>query len=362
MFNPDIPFNELPLLPPKVNFDDVELLKLINKANNSLFELKGIANVLPKKSILISPFAIKEAVDSSGIENINTTVSEALKADVLYEKSELVGVEKEVLNYKDALIAGHILFLEQSFLNTNSFIKIQGILEPSKKGIRKIPGVKIQNAKTKKTVYTPPEGYDIILDKLKNFEIYFNEKEGYEDVDPLIRMGILHYQFEAIHPFLDGNGRTGRIFMVLYLVLTGRLDLPILFLSKYILKNRDEYYRKLNAVTAKGEWKEWLIYIIQAVDTQALATKVDILKIKDLMDDYKKISKSKPVNSSQEMIDYIFSNPFYTTSSMSKKLGIHRNTTRKYFKELENAGIVDKFKHKQGNIYYNQSFLNILSY
>jgi Fic family protein len=359
MFDPTKPYNKLPLLPPKVNFDDVELLKLVNKANNSLFELKGTANILPNSSILISPLAIREAVASSGIENINTTVAEALKADVLYQKSELTGADKEILHYRDASLLGYEQLTKKGFLNTNSFIEIQSILEPNKKGVRKITGVKIQNSKTGEVVYTPPEGQGVILDKLKNFEEYFNNNKEFDNIDPLIRMAVMHYQFEAIHPFLDGNGRTGRILMILYLVMVGRLDLPILFLSKYILENRDMYYKLLSGVTNKAEWKAWIMYILQAVDKQAQETKVDIIKIKQLMAEYKKI-KSNIIT--PQLIDYLFSNPFYSQKNLAESLSIHRNTTSKYFSELEEAKIVKKFKYKQGNIYYNKKLLDILSY
>lgn len=362
MFDRNVAYDHLPLLPPNFNFDDVALLKLINKANNSLFELKGMANVLPNSGILVSPLTIREAVASSGIENINTTVENALKADVIYEKSELVGAEKEILNYRDALREGYKLLKRDGFLNTNSFIGIQSVLEPSKSGVRKIPGVAIRSSKTGEKIYTPPEGEKIILDKLKNFEDYFNNQNNFYDIDPLVRMAVMHYQFEAIHPFLDGNGRTGRIIMILYLVLTERLELPILFLSKYILENRDEYYRKLRGVTEGGQWGEWVTYILQGVDVQAQETKKNIIQIKSLIGEYKEIAHKDGTKITSQMLDYLFSNPFYSQKKMAESLQVHRNTAAKYFQELEEAGIVQKFKHKQGFVYYNQKFLNILSY
>lgn len=362
MFDRKIPYNDLPLLPPNYNFDDVALLKLVNKANNSLFELKGMANVLPNSGILVSPLTIREAVASSGIENINTTVAEALKADVIYEESELSGAEKEILNYRDALREGYKLLMKDGFLNSNSFIKIQSVLEPNKKGVRKIPGVAIRNSKTGEKIYTPPEGKEIILDKLKNFEDYFNDQKNFDDLDPLVRMAVMHYQFEAIHPFLDGNGRSGRIIMILYLVMTNRLELPILFLSKYILENRDEYYRKLRGVTEEGKWLEWVCYILQGVDAQAQETKKNIFQIKVLIEQYKNFSRKDGTKITSQMLDYLFSNPFYSQKKMAESLGVHRNTAARYFQELESSGVVKKFKHKRGYVYYNQKFLNILSY
>ena len=357
------PYNDLPDLPPLADFDDVELLKLVNKANNSLFELKGAAHILPNRLILVSPLSIREAVASSGIENINTTVAEALRADVVYEKSELAGADKEILKYRDALMHGFHLLGKQEFLNSNSFIDIQAILEPSKQGIRAIPGVAIRSSKTNEAIYTPPEGRELILSKLKNLEDYFNNKTGFDDLDPLIRMAIMHYQFEAVHPFLDGNGRTGRILMVLYLVMVGRLDLPILFLSKYILENRDEYYRLLLDVTQNNHWKEWVSYILKGIAAQATETRLKILQIKKLMEEYKEIQNTKSSNiMTPQMLDYLFSNPFYTQKKLSEYLGVHRNTASKYFTELESLGLVGKFKYKLENIYYNEKLLDLLSY
>ncbi|MHB8913816.1 MAG: Fic family protein [Minisyncoccota bacterium] len=363
MFNPQKPYQELPPLPPETDFNDVELLKLVNKANNSIFELKGAAHILPNRFILMSPLSIREAVASSGIENINTTVSDALKADVIYEESELKGAEKEVLKYRDALSEGLGLLQHQGYLHTNSFIKIQSVLEPTKSGIRNIPDVAIRSSRTGEKIYTPPEGPELIREKLKSFEEYFNNKEGFNDIDPLIRMAVMHYQFEAIHPFLDGNGRTGRMLMVLYLVMVGRLDLPILFLSKYILENRDEYYRLLLKVTTDNAWKEWVTYILRGVDAQATETKSKIMEIKALMESHKSLGDGHKTSvMTSAMIDYLFSNPFYSQRTMSDKLQVHRNTASKYFAELEKLGVVQKFKHKKENIYYNEKFLNILSY
>lgn len=363
-FNKNKPYNDLPFLPPKADFDDVELLKLVNKANNSIYELKGIANILPSRSVITSPLAVREAVASSGVENINTTVSEALKAEVVYKETELSGAEKEVLNYKKALMDGFGIFSKKGFIATNDIIKIQSILEPNKKDIRVIPDVAIKNSKTGETIYTPPEGKEIILDKLKNFDDYFNNQKCFDEIDPLIRVAIMHYQFEAIHPFLDGNGRTGRILMVLYLTMVGRLDSPILFISKYILETRDEYYKLLRDVTMNNNWREFVKYIIVGIEKQSRETKEKIMEIKGLIEKQKKIGadKNSHILVDAKMIDYLFSNPFYTQKTMSKYLGVHRNTTSRYFVELEKVGILTKFKYKKENVYYNEEFLNTLSY
>ncbi len=363
-YNKNIPYNDLPLLPPKVNFDDVELLKLVNKANNSIFELKGITNILPNKFILLSPLSVKEGVASSGVENINTTVAEALKADILYEKSELSGAEKEVLNYREAIFSGFDIYRKKGFLATNDIIKIQSVLEPNKKGIRTIPDVKIKNTKTNEVIYSPPAGKDVILNKLQNFEQYFNNEDGFDDLDPLIRVAIMHYQFEAIHPFLDGNGRTGRILMVLYLTMMKRLDVPTLFISKYILDTRDKYYKLLAGITENNDWLKFVKYIIKGIDSQAKETAKKILEIQNLIENQKKtaLSKDSKILDDYKMTEYLFSSPFYTQERLSKFMNVHRNTAARYFKELERIKLIEKFKYKNENIYYNKKFLNLLSY
>lgn len=254
-FNPEQPYNALPQLPPSFNFDDVEILKKVNNANIALARLSGEAKSIPNRHLLIEPLSFREAVASSEIENIHTTFNDAIQATYI-DESELKIEQKEIKNYREALLKGYRLVIEQEFLNTNSFITIQSILEPTKPDIRKIPGTKIQNRSTGEILFTPPEGEDLIRKLLKNFEDYFNDTA--DEIDPLIKMAVMHYQFEAIHPFLDGNGRTGRILMVLYLCMVKRLELPILFISGYINQHKNDYFSLLSEVTHKENWKNGL--------------------------------------------------------------------------------------------------------
>ncbi|MEW6006039.1 MAG: Fic/DOC family N-terminal domain-containing protein [Stygiobacter sp.] len=356
-FNPEQPYNTLPLLPLSFNFDDVEILKKVNKANIALARLSGEAKSIPNRHVLIEPLSFREAVASSEIENIHTTFNDAIQATYI-DESELKIEQKETRNYREALLKGYRLIIEQDFLKTNSFITIQSILEPTKPGIRKILGTKIQNKSTGEILFTPPEGEDLIRKLLKNFEHYFNNTE--DEIDPLIKMAVMHYQFEAIHPFLDGNGRTGRILMVLYLCMVKRLELPILFISGYINQHKNDYYRLLREVTHKENWKEWVIYILNAVESQSNATTKSVIGIRELIHKYRLVIQSKTKIYSAELVEYLFSFPFYSQKTMQTTLGISRNTASKYFTELERIDLIKWQKYKNDKIYYLPEFHNLL--
>lgn len=363
-YDPQKPYNQIPLLPPNFNFDQVEILKLVNKANIALSELKGMAHTLPNRYVILEPFAVKEAVASNGVENINTSVSEVFQAEVL-PKGESSVASKETLYYKSALMKALKIYNEKKFLSTNDYIQIQSILEPKKDGIRKISQVtepvKIVDTLTNTTVYTPPEGEELIRRLLKNFEDFFNiNSDNLKEIDPLIKLAIMHYQFEAIHPFRDGNGRTGRILMVMYLVLTNRLDLPILFISGYILRNKSEYYKKIKDVTENQNWKDWVIYILNAVIIQSNETKNSILQIKALIISYKKKAKEKSLPDSSDFIDYLFARPFYTYNDLSKRTSCHLNTSRKYLNLLYDNNILKRMKVGKEFVFYNPDFLKLL--
>ncbi len=358
-FDPKKPFNALPKLPPDFNFDDVDILKKVNLANIALSKLSGIAQSIPNRKLLIEPLTVREAVASSGIENINTTVEEVFQAS-LFDESKLSKEQKETLHYKDALLTGFEMIENKGFLNTNSFIKIQSVLEPDKKGIRKIPGVKIANLSTRETLYTPPEGEQLIRDLLKNLEDYFNSVDD-QDVDALIKTAVCHYQFESIHPFLDGNGRVGRILMVLQLILAQRLQTPVLFLSGYINNNRSDYYRLLREVTSQNNWKEWILYILTAIEVQSKETTSTVMKIKDLMQEYRVDIKSKlPKIYSADLVEFLFSHPFYTQKKLSESMNLNRNTSLKYLNALLELNFVESFKSKKENVYFSSKFVDLL--
>ena len=251
--------NELRYLPPEGDIESKTVLKQLNKATRALAELKAYAEVIPNKEILISTIALQEAKASSEIENIITTNDSLYKAMATTE-SKIDANTKEVLQYREALWYGVKLIEEKELITTNMIIEIQQILEGNRGGIRKLPGTALKNALTGETVYTPPSGEELIRRLLANLEEYYNIPD---DIDPLIKLAVTHYQFEAIHPFYDGNGRTGRILNILYLLKEGLLDSPILYLSSYIIRNKKEYYEFLNKVTKDNDWESWIIYMLK---------------------------------------------------------------------------------------------------
>ncbi len=362
MYNKEKPYNELSPLPPFVNYDDVDVLKAVNSTNIALSELKGSAPFLPNQTVLLAPLTVREAVASNGIENIHTTVSDVLQAEVLSD-TEIRLPEKETLFYREALLDGLKSISENGKLTYDDIIRIQSILEPEKKGIRqKIEGgiVRIKNTNTKEIIYTPPDDVGVIKNLLKNFEEQYNDLDG--TVDTTIKAAILHYQFEAIHPFADGNGRTGRILMVLYFVLRKRLNVPLLFISGYILKHRNDYYRLLAGVTENAEWKEWILFILKGVEEQAISTKDSVIAVKTLMDEYKTIAATHKLPMDINFIDHFFSNAFHTYTSVSKSLAVHRNTAIRYLKQLEEVGILKTMTIKKELVFYYPKFLDILSH
>ncbi len=247
------------MLPPSVELETKLVLKALARANRALAELKGYADTIPNKHILINAVMINEAKDSSAIENIITTHDEVYKA--MSGNSFKNPAAKEVVSYRTALWQGYELVKACEMFTTNMIVEIQGIIEKNRVGIRKLPGTVLRNERTGETVYTPPSGEDEIRELLSNLEKYINE--DYNDVDPLIKLAVIHYQFESIHPFYDGNGRTGRIINVLYLVLKELLDSPILYLSRYIIRNKSAYYRLLQEVRSKNNWEDWIVYILK---------------------------------------------------------------------------------------------------
>lgn len=363
-FDPLKPYNDLPLIPPSLDLKDQDLLLATLEASDAVSQLKTMLTMsdrhLANTLDLLSPLFVPEAVSSSGVENIVTTNDSVYVAKIM-EARELSPAEKEALNYTDALMSGAQRIISHGFLATNDYINLQGILEPSKPGIRKLPGTQLKNPVSGKIYYTPPEGEQKLRTLLSDFEKYFNEKAPTHEI--FARMGILHYQFEAIHPFSDGNGRTGRMLMPLYLTKQGRLPLPILFISHYILEHRDQYYEALRKVTEKNEWKEWILYIIRATTEQAKYTCKILEKIQNTTRSTRDTIREKlPTIYTAELVDFLFSNVYFTEKMFEKELGVSYMTARKYLKALTNEEIVLQRKQSGKNryIYIAPGYIRIL--
>lgn len=348
----NLPYNE--------DLETKTVLKKLTGAHRSLAELKGIAQSIPRQDILINMLAFQEAKDSSEVENIVTTHDELFKSSLDLE-NYISPETKEVQNYVSALKRGFHIVKEKQLLTINTIIEIQGVLEKNNAGLRKLPGTNLKNQKTGEIIYEPPQDSVQIIELMKNLERFINDPEM-SDYDPIVKMAIIHFQFESIHPFYDGNGRTGRIINILYLVLNDLLDLPILYLSNYIIKHKNDYYRLLQEVRDKNNWEEWIIYMINAVEKTARETIKLIGEIKSLIislkqklrDDYKKIY-------SQELLNHLFKKPYTKIEFLMSELNISRITASNYLNHLSEGKILTKHKIGKTNYYINEDLFLILS-
>jgi len=356
-FNPSHPFLVPPLPPRGVDLNTPELLKKVIRARGHLSELNGYSAAMPNPGLLMAPFIIQESVASSAIENINTTVVEFIQGQ-LFPETEQRAPDKEVARYREALLWGHEN-LPKVALSTRLIIGIQKtLLEKPEQGYRKLQN-KIENTAAKETIYTPPIAA-AIPKLMGSWEDFANETG--EDIDPLIRCALSHYQFEAIHPFSDGNGRTGRILMVLQLVSHKILNTPILFISGYLNKNRSEYYRVLNAVTKTGDWHGYLNFMLDGFCEQSMQTKQSLFKIKALHEEMKeKIKKNHPSAYSAELVDQLFMQPITTPVKLGTALGVHYTTASKKLKALSDAGILATRKVGKHQFYANSKLIELLS-
>lgn len=343
-------------LPPKADFNKTEILYKTIAAHKALAELKGYSDVLPNKNILINAVTINEAKDSSEIENIITTHDELYKA---LSTSNASIAAKEVVNYRTALWNGYELIKEYGFLSTNIIVKIQSIVEQSEAGIRKVPGTVLRNERTKEIVYTPPVGYDEIIRLMTNLEQYINNDE--DQVDDLIKLAVIHYQFESIHPFYDGNGRTGRIINVIYLTLKGLLDTPILYLSSYINKNKADYYRHLQEVRDIDSWDGWVLYMLEGIAETATKTLNIMKSINQLIEEMiEEIKQALPKIYSKELIDVIFYEFYTKISFVVKGVGVTRKTASSYLSQLEDKGFLRSEKFGRERVYVNQRLYEMI--
>ena len=347
-------------LPIKQDLETKAVLKKLTQAHRALAELKGIITSIPNQSILLETLTLREARESSAIENIISTFDEVYQSNLI---SNIFAspAAKEVHQYAAALKKGFQLVKQHKLLTNNHILQIQEVVEQNSAGFRKLPGTKLMNDKTGKVVYTPPQDLDTIISLMNNLETFINDDKMME-ADPLIKMAIIHHQFESIHPFYDGNGRTGRIINILYLVQKGLLHLPVLYLSQYIIKHKSDYYRLLQEVREEGEWEEWVLFMLNGIEKTAAASVTLITSIKELMQHYKQqIRSNHPKLYSQDLLNNLFKYPYTKIEFLQNDLQISRSTAIRYLDTLVKAGFLTKHKVGRDNFFLNTKLFELLA-
>ena len=338
-------------------FETPAILKKLASSSRQLAELKGVAASIPNQGILISTLGLQEAKDSSEIENIVTTHDELFKGDVLPD-AVASPAAKEVLRYRQALHVGFEHVRTSGLLTNNHLLDIQAELERNRAGFRRLPGTALKDAGGR-TVFTPPQDPAQIVALMGDLERFVNEP-GLFSADPLVKMALIHHQFETIHPFYDGNGRTGRILIVLYLVKEGLLDIPVLYLSSHIVRTKADYYRLLQAVREDGRWEEWVLYMLDAVEQTAAQGIATIQGIKAALFDYKHRIREGYRFYSQDLINNLFMHPYTKIDYVQRDLQVSRLTASKYLDALAAGGFVRKHKIGRANYYVNLALNAVL--
>jgi len=357
MLDPSRPYNDLPMLPPAADVETRVILKKWGLARTALAELRLAGPLLPDQTVLISAIPLLGAKDSSEIENIVTT-NDALFREASLREEEGEPTAKEALRYRTALYHG-LEALKARPLSTRIAVEICQTITAVQLNIRAVP-VRLTNRHTGEVIYTPPDGEARLRDLLTNWERYLHDQQ--DGVDPLIRMAVLHYQFEAIHPFPDGNGRTGRILNILCLVERGLLDLPTLYLSRYILRNRAEYYRLLERVTSHQEWEPWILYMLTAVEVTSNWTTQKIKAIRALMDDTDAIVRADASKIySHDLVQLIFTQPYCRIANLIDRGIAKRQAASTYLKELVRLGVLREEKIGRDKVFLHRKYLDLLS-
>jgi Fic family protein len=355
-FKREKPYNDLPLLPPKADIETKNILRKTISAGRALAQLNGTLLNLPNPTLFIDTIYLQEAKASSEVENIITTNDELYKSLVAGKKAEN-SATKEVLSYKEALWLGLDKIKRKPFITTNLCISIAQCIKQNTASIRNTPGTKLSNSKGE-VIYTPPCGEAIIREKLTNLEKFINEDET---IDPLIKMALMHYQFEAIHPFSDGNGRTGRILLLLYLKLSGLLDIPAIYLSEYIIKNKADYYRCLRGVTENNDWENYILYMLDMIEKTSTKGLERLNKIANTITKTTEEIKAKlPKIYSKELVEILFRLPYTKRQHLIDENIGNPKTVGNYLMMLEENGFLTSVKVGKEKLYLNQQLLKIL--
>lgn len=353
---PNTPYNTLPLLPPGQDLETKAVLKRCVTARAAVTELRRAGELIPDQSVLINTIPLLEAKDSSEIENIVTT-NDALFREASQLEDGGDPAAKEALRYRAALFSGYET-LKTRPLTARTAIDICSRIKGVEMDVRKTPGTQLKNSFTGEVIYTPPDGQQRLRDLLGNWETFANAEDG---IDPLVRMAVLHYQFEAIHPFLDGNGRTGRILNILVLIQAGLLDIPTLYLSRHIVRSKGDYYRLLQGVTLRGEWEPWIIYMLTAIESTATWTNARIRAIRDLMQNTTEYVRAKaPKIYSRELIEIIFAQPYVRIAHLIESDLAERHAAARYLKQLAAIGILNEEKRGRDKVFIHRKYMDLL--
>ena len=355
---------KIPLLPLPYDLETKTVLRQANKANRKLAELKGVAQTIPNERILISSLTLQEAKDSSAVENIVTTQDDLYRAGLDAGFTLIGAATKEVLFYREAINEGFKLVRNKNILTLNDIKRIQEVLEQNSAGFRTTPGTQLKRSSDGAVIYTPPQDGQHIVELMSNLEQFINDDELCP-IDPLVKMAIIHHQFESIHPFYDGNGRTGRIVNILYLVTSGLLDLPILYLSRYITHNKAEYYERIQAIrNATGDnsaqWEEWILYMLRGVEQTAEETITLVKNIGNLMTKYKNIIRPAFGRKySHELLNGLFYHPYTKIGHLESNMQVSRQTAAKYLDKLASLGLLQKERMGKENYYINTQLMEL---
>jgi Fic family protein len=359
-FDREQPYNRLPNLPPpNLELETKAVLKQTTVASRALAELKGAGDLIPNQAVLVRMIGLQEAKLSSEIENIVTTNDELYRA-FADETGKTDPPTKEVLRYNEALWYGIDQMKSGRLLSTSLFEEIVQIITQNTAGVRRVPGTAIVSDRTKATIYTPPEGERVIRDKLAALEQFLHTED---DIDPLVKMAVLHYQFEAIHPFSDGNGRTGRILNILYLISVGLLDVPVLYLSRYIIEHKDEYYAGLRQITEQNAWESWILFMLHGIEATALTTHERIQAIRALMQQTsQKVKEELPKIYSKDLMEVLFAQPYCKIRFLEQSGIAKRDAASKYLRQLSQIGALSPPITVGRDIYYlNKPFFDLLT-
>jgi Fic family protein len=347
-----------PLLPPDFDVESKVILRKLASTHRFLAELKGVSRSIPNQGILINTLSLQEAKDSSAIENIITTNDDLFTEDL----SEYLGTAaaKEVRDYALALRLGYESVQQSQMISVNQIVAIYQQVKKTTQGIRRMPGTKLLNPTTNEVIFTPPQNHQVILSLMANLERYIND-DTVSPADPLVKMAVMHYQFETIHPFSDGNGRTGRILNVLYLVLKDLLDIPVLYLSRYIIQYKADYYRLFQGIRDAGAWEEWVLFMLDGVEKTSRQTIVLIQAITAIMQDYRDRMRRQFKFYNQDLLNILFYHPYTKIEFLVREMAISRYTAARYLDELADVGFLVKARRKNTNYYINTALFQLLA-